>query len=334
MPSLVSAVPSEECESELQVPVIDLSSLKKGNDEAEATLAKVNKACQEWGCFLVVNHGIDKEIVADMDSATRETFKVSKENKEKIQGEFAYIPSMPALPFLEILPVNGAPDPRAIQKFAEQMWPQGNSKICKIIEKYSAGIEELTREITQVIMKSFGVSKYYEESQHWGLLRMNYCDVPPQARGGLGPHTDHNLITVMYQDNSGGLELKTKLGGKWVDLKPLPDSFVVFTGDSLKAWSNGFIHSGIHRVVMSNKSPRVSLPYFFFFRDDAVVEAPPEFVDDHHPRLYTPFRYGDYKAYCKQIKSARCEHKEFFERESDEAFLENFLGTSTGRGNL
>ncbi|KAH9329546.1 hypothetical protein KI387_001654 [Taxus chinensis] len=323
MASMVPAL-SEECE---QVPVIDLSSLKKENDEAEATLAKVKKACQEWGCFLVVNHGIDQETIAEMDSATRETFKVSKENKEKIQGEFGYIPSMPALPFLEILPVNGAPEPRAIQKFAEQMWPQGNPKICKIIEKYSVGVEELTNEIIQVIFKSFGVSKYYE-SQFWGLLRMNYCDVPPQARGGLGPHTDHNLITVMYQDNSGGLELKSK-GGKWVELKPLPNSFVVFTGDCLKAWSNAAIHSGVHRVVMSNKSPRVSLPYFFFFRDDAVVEAPPEFVDDEHPRLYAPFRYGDYKAYCKEIKASRCEHKEFFERENDEAFLESFLHIPT-----
>ncbi|XP_057820214.1 2-oxoglutarate-dependent dioxygenase DAO-like [Cryptomeria japonica] len=324
MPSVVMT--GEYMKSE-QVPVIDLSSLKNGHEAESATLAKVKKACQEWGCFLVVNHGIEENVITQMDSATRETFKVSKENKEKIQGEFGYIPSMAALPFLEILPVNGAPDPNAIQKFAQELWPQGNPKICKVIEAYSSGVEELTNDIIKAIFKSFGVSKYYK-SQFWGLLRMNHCDVRGEARGGLGPHTDHNLITVMYQDNTGGLELKTK-AGNWVEVKPMPNSFVVFTGDSLKAWSNARIHSGIHRVIVNNKSPRVSLPYFFFFPDDDVIEAPPEFVDEEHPCLYSPFKYGDYKSYCKAIKSSRCEHKEFFERESDEAFLENFLAASS-----
>jgi len=320
-----SVVVTEEYKCE--VPVIDLSSLNGGHDTECTTLAKIRKACEDWGCFLVVNHGIEENVITDMDSATRETFKVSRENKEKIQGEFGYIPPMPALPFLEILPVNGAPNPKAIEKFAEQLWTQGNPKIRKIIEAYSSRVERLTEDIIKAIFKSFGVNKYYE-SQFWGLLRMNYCDVRGGSRGGLGPHTDHNLVTVMYQDNSGGLELKTKQGN-WVVVKAVPNSFVVFTGDCFKAWSNARIHSGIHRVIVSNKSPRVSLPYFFFFQDDDVIEAPPEFVDDEHPRLYKPFKYGDYKAYCKAIKSSRCECKEFFERESDEAFLENFLAAAS-----
>ena len=105
-----------------QVPVIDLSSLKHDHDTECATLAKIKNACEDWGCFLVVNHGIEKNVITDMDSATREIFKVSRESKEKIQGEFGYIPTMPALPFLEFLPVNGAPDPKAIEKFAQQLW--------------------------------------------------------------------------------------------------------------------------------------------------------------------------------------------------------------------
>ncbi|GLJ48933.1 hypothetical protein SUGI_1032330 [Cryptomeria japonica] len=326
MPSVIT---TEENESD-QVPMIDLSFLRNGlgHNAEELMLAKVKKACQEWGCFLVVNHGIEENIITQMDSATRETFKVSRENKEKIQGEFGYIPSMPALPFLEILPVNGAPEPHAIQKFAQELWPQGNPKICKIIEAYTCRIEELTNDIIKVIFKSFGVSKYYESQKFWGLLRMNYCDVPEEARGGLGSHTDHNLITVIYQDNNGGLELKNK-AGKWVALKAPYNSFVVLTGDSIKAWSNGRIHSGIHRVLITSKSQRVSVPYFSFFPDETIIEAPPEFVDNKHSRLYKPFPYGKYKAYCKAIKRARCEIGDLFEGETDEAFLENFLASST-----
>ncbi|KAH9298858.1 hypothetical protein KI387_030540 [Taxus chinensis] len=328
MPSKIMAADSD-CE---QVPVIDLSLLKYGLDhhDSEITYTKVRKACEEWGCFQVVNHEIEEEIIHQMDSAVRDTFALSKETKQECNSvvgwNVGYFTDMPSLPFYESIRVPGAPDPAAIQKFSDHLWPQGNPKICKIIEDYTSRVEELTINIIKIILRSFGVAHYYSTCQFEGILRMCFCSSPAREKGGCHSHTDQSCVTVMYQDNTGGLQVESK-AGKWADVKPAPNSFFVFTGDSFKAWSNGRVHSVRHRVVCENSS-RVSVPYFYFFSDQTLIDAPPELVDDEHPRLYKPFAYGDYKDYCQPKKRATSMRVQNFLTAFEETFLDEFAGIS------
>ena len=41
---------------------------------------------------------------------------------------------------------------------------------------------------------------------------------------GVGPHTDHEVLTVILQDEVGGLQLETT-DGAWIDVPPIPGSF-------------------------------------------------------------------------------------------------------------
>ncbi|GLJ47805.1 hypothetical protein SUGI_1009670 [Cryptomeria japonica] len=303
-----------------QVPVIDLSLLR------ESTYVEVRKACEEWGCFVVANHGVKEEIIDGMDSATRDAFALPKETRQKNafpRRDFGYISDLPALPFYESLGVPGAPDRDAIQKFSDQLWPQGNSHICKIIQEYTSDVEELMIEIIKIIFRSFTISKYYE-SQFYALLRLNYYDIPPNKTGGVSPHADHDFITILYQDKNGGLEVQNKYG-RWAKVKFMPNSFIVLMGDCMKAWSNGRIWNCIHRVIMKEcETPRVSLPYFYYFSDEVVINAPPELIDENHPRLYKPFKYPEFRAFYGEMSYKKIQEFETLRNDTELPFIDMF----------
>ncbi|GLJ20144.1 hypothetical protein SUGI_0365690 [Cryptomeria japonica] len=316
-----------EINDEEQVPIIDLSLLNHGlhDHDTESTFAQLRKACEEWGCFLVINHGIKEEIIHQMDSVARQIFALAKETKQKHGSggwNVSYMADLAGVPFYESIGVHGAPDPTAIKKFSEHLWPQGNPEIRKIIESYTCGVEELTNNIIKLILRSFGLSEYYSSFQFVGHLRMNYYNPPPHKKGGSTTHTDQNCIVVMYQDSTGGLQVESK-SGKWVDVKPLDNSLVVFMGDSFTAWSNGRIHNVLHRVVCEGYS-RVSVPFFYFFSDETLINAPPQMVDNDHPRLYKPFIYADYSNFWQPKKRLRLMNRQSFLTETEEKYLENF----------
>ncbi|KAH9298854.1 hypothetical protein KI387_030536 [Taxus chinensis] len=328
----------------VEVPVIDFSFLKDATAFRDDTYVKLREACEEWGCFLVVNHGIKEEIIYEMDSAARDIFRLPKETKQKNKlprNEMGYIASTPANPFYESLGILGAPDRTAIQRFSDYLWPHGNPEIrdfytwefddfqIKAIYAYSSSVEELTINIIRVILQSFEVNSRLDTSQFWGFLRMNYYDLPKNEKGGMATHVDHNCIGLLYQDGTGGLQVKSK-AGKWAEVKPEMNSFIVILGDCFKALSNGRIHNVTHRVMMErchDKKFRVSIPYFYDFSLETVVDPLPEFVDENHPRLYKPFVYGDYRNFYVESKKKKIWTKGDFGSETcGEENLYNFAG--------
>lgn len=117
-----------------QVPIIDLSLLNNGlhDHDTESTFGEVRKACEEWGCFLVMNHGVKDEIIHQMDSIARRIFALPKETKQKHSSEgwnVNHMTDLAGVPYYESIGVPGAPDPIAVKKFSEHLWPQGNPEI-------------------------------------------------------------------------------------------------------------------------------------------------------------------------------------------------------------
>ncbi|KAH9321343.1 hypothetical protein KI387_015982 [Taxus chinensis] len=317
------------------VPVIDFSLLNDRVDDHNSTekaYIKLRKACEEWGCFHVVNHGIKEDIIHDMDSAVRDVL-FSKESVQKNilpKKELSYITSMPAMPYYKGLGILGADDPGEVQKFSDLLWPEGNPQMCKVIQSYTSGVTELTKNIIKAIMRSLGVSSYnYHTSGFRGILRINYYDIPANEIGGMITHVDYNCITVMYEDDMGGLQVKNK-EGMWVDVKPVPNSFIVILGDCFKAWSNGRTRNVTHRVIMEGSDSgkcRMALPYFYGFPLEGVVDAIPELVDDEHPRLYKPFTAGEYREFAMEWKKINIQKKEGFRAETGgEENLDMFAG--------
>lgn len=118
---------------------------------------------------------------------------------------------------------------------------------------------------------------------------------PPQAPDspddafGSAPHTDYGFITILAQDDSGGLEVRRR-DGTWLPATPIPDTWVVNVADMLARWTKGKWQSTPHRVKNLSGGDRYSVPYFFDMAMDSVVEGLPTCPGDSAP----PVRYGDY----------------------------------------
>jgi len=111
----------------------------------------------------------------------------------------------------------------------------------------------------------------------------------PEDAFGSAPHTDYGFITILVQDNQGGLEVRRK-DGTWLAAPPIEGTWVVNVADMLARWTNGRWQSTPHRVKNLSGGDRYSCPYFFDMSMDSIVEVLPTCGTAQHPAV----RYGDY----------------------------------------
>ncbi|MEO9191019.1 MAG: 2OG-Fe(II) oxygenase family protein [Acetobacteraceae bacterium] len=122
---------------------------------------------------------------------------------------------------------------------------------------------------------------------------------PPQAPDspddafGSAPHTDYGFITILAQDNAGGLEVRRR-DGTWLKARPIQGTWVVNVADMLARWTNGRWQSTPHRVKNLSGGDRYSCPYFFDMSMDSTVAVPPTCCGPDNPPKFPPVRYGDY----------------------------------------
>jgi isopenicillin N synthase-like dioxygenase len=114
--------------------------------------------------------------------------------------------------------------------------------------------------------------------------------VDPQAPDdlyGSAPHNDFGFITILAQDEVGGLQVRDA-AGQWIDVPPRPGAFVMNVGDMLHRWSNGRLISTPHRVHNRSGRERYSVPFFFDPHVSTVVAPLDCCVDDDHPARFDP----------------------------------------------
>ncbi|XP_020254453.1 probable 2-oxoglutarate-dependent dioxygenase JRG21 [Asparagus officinalis] len=123
------------------------------------------------------------------------------------------------------------------------------------------------------------------------LNRYPPCPSPDLALG-VGPHKDQGALTVLAQDDVGGLDVKRKSDGQWVRVKPVPDSYVINIGDLIQVWSNDKYESTEHRVSLNSERERFSFPFFFDPAHCIIMKPLEELVTEDNPAKYNEFSWG------------------------------------------
>ncbi|TVU34684.1 hypothetical protein EJB05_16529 [Eragrostis curvula] len=308
-----------------QIPVVDVGELPRDDE-----LNKLRLACEEWGFFQVVNHGIADELLDEMEKVTREFFMLPLEEKEKypmepggIQGYgHAFVFSEDQkLDWSNMLALGV--DPAFIRR--PHLWPTNPAGFTETLERYSGEVRALCRRLLSHIAETLALAPGTFNDMFGGeavqAVRMNFY--PPCPRPelvlGLSAHSDGSAVTVLQQDAScAGLQVRRD--DAWVPVHPIPHALVINLGDSLEArkqainlhndfnlhrvracvcgcvqvLTNGRYKSVEHRAVTSEKQDRLSIVTFYAPAYDVELGPMPEFVTDDEPCRYRRFSHGEY----------------------------------------
>lgn len=293
------------------LPVIDVSPLIKRSGEEEVAV-KIGDACRDRGFFYVVGHGVDVALQNRLEALSKEFFAQPNDTKMNIRMPLAgrawrgYFPVGGEL-------TSGKPDIKEGIYFGAElpddhpMVQAGTPIHGKNLFPNIAGFKETVLEyleaqtllghaIMRGIAISLGLNDSYFADRYTGdpliLFRIfNYpyhtiADANKDGTWGVGEHTDYGVLTILKQDNAGGLEVKSD--GGWIAAPPLENSFVCNIGDMLDRMTRGLYRSTAHRVRNPAPRDRLSFPFFFDPNFNAEIHAiegvAVEFQDDKHQR--------------------------------------------------
>ncbi|KAF3442264.1 hypothetical protein FNV43_RR16180 [Rhamnella rubrinervis] len=292
----------------LVVPPIDLKGFLSGDTMAISDASRlVNEACMKHGFFLIVNHGIDYELIEKAHKYMDLFFGMKLSEKQKAQrklGEHCgYASSFTGrffskLPWKETLSLRYCPDDsnssNIVEDYIVNVMGEDFREFGKVYQEYCEAMSKLSLGIMELLGMSLGLGKEYFREFFEGndsIMRLNYypkCQKPDQTLG-TGPHCDPTSLTILHQDQVGGLQVF--VDEKWHSVKPELDSFVVNIGDTFMALSNGMYKSCLHRAVVNSTQLRKSLAFFLCPKTERVITPPRSLVSTDNPRMYPDFTW-------------------------------------------
>ncbi|KAK3412439.1 hypothetical protein EUGRSUZ_I01189 [Eucalyptus grandis] len=307
------------------IPLIDLAALASyspsdGTVDAstvafEGLVAEIGEACRKWGFFAVVNHGVAAEKRERIEREARKFFGQSLEEKKKVRrdekGVIGYYETEHTKNVRDwkevfdctvkeptLVPASPKDGEEAVTEWINK-WPEYPPGLRKACEEYAQELEKLAHKLMGLIAQSLGLpANRFEEfyKDHTSFIRLNHyppCPAPHLALG-VGRHKDSGALTILAQDDVGGLEVKRKSDGEWVLVKPIPDAFIINVGDIIQVWSNDTYESVEHRVMVNSKKERFSIPFFFNPSHHTMVQPLKELTDEHKPPKYRPYSWGKF----------------------------------------
>lgn len=299
-----------------EIPVVDVGGLVSG-DPAQilAVGTAMRQAAEEIGFFYVANHGVDAAITARAYAASRAFFAQSEEQKRRVTidarhrgflsvGEAkmyrgAKIDLKESFLWGLELPAED-PDVAADKPLmGPNQWPAEMPEMQAALYAYYLAICACGQRLLTGLAAALGRDpSFFAASFAKPLARGSAIYYPPQpadlgeTQFGVAPHTDYGGLTLLSQDDVGGLQVLAK-SGQWVTAHPIADTLVVNIGDLMQRWTNGRLNSNAHRVVNASGRTRYSMAVFFDPHPDTKID-PRDLLDDPADAKYPPTTCGDY----------------------------------------
>ncbi|MFD0363659.1 isopenicillin N synthase family dioxygenase [Nocardia sp. GCM10030253] len=287
------------------VPVINLSS-KHTTDGRAAIAQAIGTACETSGFFVIAEHGVTPELIDRMYATTLEFFQLPRAEKDRVlatsaTGGLRYQAGSAAksighdtpTDLCEIFSCNvlGDRHPEFLAQFGDDtmpwtrsnLWPRTPAGFRETWSEYADAMERLAADLMELFALALGLDRGFfadKIDQHISTIVANYyypptgAPLPGQLRKGA--HTDWGSLTILYQDDIGGLQVRH--GDNWQDVPFVPGSFVINIGDMMAFWTGGRWVSTMHRVCnppQGASNARVSIPFFHLPNHDAQIEPLP-----------------------------------------------------------
>ncbi|GFP85776.1 deacetoxyvindoline 4-hydroxylase [Phtheirospermum japonicum] len=257
--------------SELSIPVIDLQCLNNKDLAARGEIIKrVKEACEDWGFFQVVNHGVTIGIMDRVLEGVRKFHELDIEVKKQyysrdllkkvIYNSNFDLHQAPNVNWRDTLYLNMDPEPPEPEEFPD---------VCRdAMMEYLNQVKELGIDLFELLSEALGLNQNHLKEMDCAKAQFvaahYYPACPePDLTLGLSSHTDSGFLTILLQDQIGGLQVLHE--AQRVDVPSNPGALIVNIGDLMEASfiTNAKFKSVYHRVLANGVGPRISVGFFF-----------------------------------------------------------------------
>ncbi|MEB3232483.1 MAG: 2-oxoglutarate and iron-dependent oxygenase domain-containing protein [Leptolyngbyaceae bacterium] len=308
-------------ETAVDIPIIDFSPFLNDNPEGKQQVAQtIYHACHEVGFMYLKNHGVPQGAIAQAFEQSHQFFALPTEEKQKIAWssetsnrgyigiERERLDEHQPGDLKEAFNVGRAISPEELAgadaALVLNKWPEGHDGFKGTISDFFEVCAEAASRVFRAFAIALDMPETYIVDQHQSkgytlrLLHyppMNTVPKPGQIRAGA--HSDYGTLTLLFQDDVGGLEVQTK-SGEWLAAPSIPGTILINTGDLTERWSNDVFRSTKHRVGLPTAEKagrdRYSIAFFCQPDADANIVCFPSCQSEDNPPRYAPIKSGDY----------------------------------------
>ncbi|XVE72953.1 hypothetical protein DITRI_Ditri11bG0078900 [Diplodiscus trichospermus] len=283
------------------IPVIDLSKVEAQN--RADIVQQILKACEEFGFFQVINHGIPETLMKESMDVFKEFFEMPAEEKAMFYSEdpkksCRLLTSTVNYDWEKThLWRDNLRQPCHPLEECIKLWPEKPARYREVVATCTIEAKKLGLRILELLSEGLGLESGYfgdKLSEALSLAVNHYPPCPdPSLTLGISKHCDPNLLTILHQGDVNGLQVFKD--GEWIGVEPLHNAIVVNIGNQLQIISNNKLKSAEHRVVTNSTMARTTAAFFIAPSDDSIIEPAKSLADQTcNSPLYRAFQYKEF----------------------------------------
>ena len=308
-------------ETRLDIPLIDFSPfLIDDPDGQQRVAADIYRACREVGFLYLTHHGIPQSAIEQAFKQSKQFFALPLAEKQQLAWSSAFSNRGYVGIERERLDENRPGDLKEAFNMGQEVTPEEAEAtgVELVLNRWPEGQEEFQATITGFfticaeaaarIFRAFAIALAMPEefivakhaTQNYTLRLLHYPPLAAPPKPGqirAGAHSDYGTLTLLFQDNVGGLEVMN-CQGDWISAPSLPGAVLINTGDLMERWSNDVFRSTQHRVGLPPADQAMCDRYSiaFFCQPDAEAEIAclPTCQSEKNPPKYPPVKSGTY----------------------------------------
>jgi len=319
----------EDTASTFTIPVIDIAPFRSGEDKGSVVLA-VAGACERIGFLVIGGHGVDRGLLDCAFAVSRDFFDLPVEQKLLYRPKGEVAPrGYAAMASKGLAATLGATAPKDLREqfmlgtltpmppalaalegaagcYTPNIWPDRPASYRAVFTELYRALEQLAATLMRIFALGLDLPESYFDDKidhHFSVLGSNHYPAltEPPLPGQLrtGAHTDFGSLTILCPTaGPGGLQVQ-RGDGAWMDVQPVPDTFIVNLGDMMARWTNDRWKSTLHRVAnppdnTAAMSRRQSIAFFCHPNYDAEIRCIESCTAPDRPPLYPPILAGEH----------------------------------------